>query len=288
MIKYLILEIEAGRYQGRKIWLLPDQSVRVGTSAYADYQYETDMAMSGIHCLFFAKTSHSKVRDLNSRVGTFVNGQKINFEHELRNDDIVRVGRTEFRVFLDGWTERSETVDEPVSTVSDPDYVSASLATGLDHYQPNPGRLPIMDVLEHLSAARNGFALIQIDSFSVHSLPTYFSQLVHICDGVGLLPLDSNGLRRQVVQTLFGKQAAIFLYSGLGTDVLAAKIRNLAGIYRDFEVLRNQMEHGQKVFVETICADFDVILFEHENAVGWHMYSKLDCDFLFPHSNACA
>jgi hypothetical protein len=72
----------------------------IGRSTEADVRIE-DRFASQIHCRVYSKRGSYRVEDLGSTNGTFLNGEQVNGEVELRDLDQVRIGDTEFRFELD-------------------------------------------------------------------------------------------------------------------------------------------------------------------------------------------
>jgi DNA-binding CsgD family transcriptional regulator len=66
----------------------------VGKRADADLPITADAAVSGMHALLERAGAVWCVRDLGSRNGTFVNGERLFGERALRDGDEIRVGRT--------------------------------------------------------------------------------------------------------------------------------------------------------------------------------------------------
>lgn len=56
--------------------------------------------ISRYHCILLTEEGYVGVRDLNSRNGVFVNGEKIDEETELRNGDRLAIGPLEFEVVV--------------------------------------------------------------------------------------------------------------------------------------------------------------------------------------------
>ena len=56
--------------------------------------------ISRYHCVLLVEEGYVGVRDLGSRNGVFVNGEKIDQETELRNGDRLTIGPLEFEVVI--------------------------------------------------------------------------------------------------------------------------------------------------------------------------------------------
>jgi hypothetical protein len=80
--------------------VLGGSTYSVGTRSDADLPITSDGAVSGMHLLLERAGAVWCVRDLGSRNGTFVNGERLFSAHVLRDRDELRVGRTRL-VFLD-------------------------------------------------------------------------------------------------------------------------------------------------------------------------------------------
>ena len=72
----------------------------IGRSTDADVRIE-DRFASQIHARVFSRRGSYRLEDLDSTNGTFLNGEQMNGEAELRDLDEVRIGDTEFRFELD-------------------------------------------------------------------------------------------------------------------------------------------------------------------------------------------
>src|SRR5690606_34827618 len=65
-------------------------------------------AISRHHCLILRTADGYTVRDLGSRNGTYVNGERITEETELKQNDTLRVGPLEFRCEMSIDIDRSK------------------------------------------------------------------------------------------------------------------------------------------------------------------------------------
>lgn len=73
--------------------------VTIGRGAEADVRIE-DRYASGVHCRVHSRGNTYLVEDLGSTNGTFLNGEKLDGEAELRDFDEVSIGDTAFRFEL--------------------------------------------------------------------------------------------------------------------------------------------------------------------------------------------
>jgi hypothetical protein len=74
--------------------------ISIGRSADADVRIE-DRYASGIHARVYSRGASYYVEDMNSTNGTFLNGERLEGEAELKDLDEIRIGGTEFRFELD-------------------------------------------------------------------------------------------------------------------------------------------------------------------------------------------
>jgi predicted component of type VI protein secretion system len=89
------LIVLAGAKEGTEI-PLKKEKFTIGRSRECTLRAGSD-AISRHHCLILRTTDGYTIRDLGSRNGTYVNGERISAETELKQNDTVRVGPLEFR-----------------------------------------------------------------------------------------------------------------------------------------------------------------------------------------------
>ncbi len=92
------LVVLGGKHPGLEI-AVPGPEFLVGRAPEAKLRPNSDM-VSRRHCMISVAEGKATIRDLGSRNGTIVNGQKIAAEHELRTGDKIKVGPLEFEVHL--------------------------------------------------------------------------------------------------------------------------------------------------------------------------------------------
>src|SRR5919109_1786759 len=118
-------EAEPGRDDHLEMWVgatrdrisLPGSGLSIGQSSTNDVPLTFDRTVSRVHCLLERVASRWIVRDLSSRNGTFVNGERIWGERPLRSGDEIQVGTVRFVARL-GDTAAPET--ETVGAESGP------------------------------------------------------------------------------------------------------------------------------------------------------------------------
>lgn len=93
------LESISGPEKGRSLQLSDNQVLRVGRGQKADVAIALDQSISSLHFSLECDGQTCRIRDLNSRNGTFVNGHRIT-EAMLKTGDEIRVGSTTFIVSM--------------------------------------------------------------------------------------------------------------------------------------------------------------------------------------------
>ena len=93
------LKVLQGTKTGKEI-KLPTPQCLVGRSEECHLRPQTD-AISRRHCLIMTTENEVVVRDLKSRNGTFVNGEKVSEEAVLLSGDQLRIGPLSFEVVIE-------------------------------------------------------------------------------------------------------------------------------------------------------------------------------------------
>jgi pSer/pThr/pTyr-binding forkhead associated (FHA) protein len=94
---FIILEVLLGSNSGKHFRITPGQRIRVGRSSLADITFPTDGFVSGTHFALENDAEKCWITDLNSRNGTFVNGQRVR-RAVLNDGDTVQAGLTALAV----------------------------------------------------------------------------------------------------------------------------------------------------------------------------------------------
>ena len=102
----VILEVISGPFQGKRIEAKVGETVRIGRTTKADVAME-DSFMSGEHFSIACHLRTCRLKDLNSRNGTQLNGKMITEEY-LNDGDQVHAGRTDFTVQIEDQLKTSE------------------------------------------------------------------------------------------------------------------------------------------------------------------------------------
>jgi pSer/pThr/pTyr-binding forkhead associated (FHA) protein len=105
----MFLEVRSGSQLGRKIRVNPGRPVRIGRTTAADIPFSDDSHMSGLHFSVEYVDNQCRISDLNSRNGSFINGQRI-ATAILTAGDTLLAGETKFVL--------TQEVDKPESVVA--------------------------------------------------------------------------------------------------------------------------------------------------------------------------
>jgi hypothetical protein len=94
----VILEAVSGPIAGRRIEVRSGSILRIGRTAKSDYALSEDSYLSGQHFAIENDGRGSRVRDLGSSNGTFLNGERVNSESALAEGDSLTAGGTTFTI----------------------------------------------------------------------------------------------------------------------------------------------------------------------------------------------
>lgn len=86
--------LEIWKPSGRELFMLSGQRVTVGKASTNLVSLEHDATVSRLHAILENLGSAWVIRDLGSRNGTYVNGEKIFAERVLRSGDQLRIGNS--------------------------------------------------------------------------------------------------------------------------------------------------------------------------------------------------
>ena len=111
----VFLEIRSGPQTGTKIRLSPGQPVRIGRTRKADFTFADDTHMSGVHFSAECLENGCAIKDLESRNGCWLNGNRVT-EAILKNGDTFTAGETNFVVSV---AAEEEAATEVIPIASD-------------------------------------------------------------------------------------------------------------------------------------------------------------------------
>jgi pSer/pThr/pTyr-binding forkhead associated (FHA) protein len=95
-VKFKLLK---GSHTGKEV-KLPTPKCLIGRNDDCHLKPQSE-AVSRRHCVIITTDSEVMIRDLNSRNGTHVNGEKITGDTVLLNGDVVKVGPLEFEMLIE-------------------------------------------------------------------------------------------------------------------------------------------------------------------------------------------
>lgn len=107
--------IEVWAPHGRQVRHLDADRLTVGQAPDSGISLAGDSTVSAVHAVLERYGDHWAIRDMGSRNGTFVNGERIWGERRLRAGDEILIGRTRMSYGADGQTKPglTETVEPP-------------------------------------------------------------------------------------------------------------------------------------------------------------------------------
>jgi DNA-binding CsgD family transcriptional regulator len=88
--------------EGRLVRSLEVERLTVGKAADSGIVLEGDPTISGVHAVIERYGDHWSIRDMGSRNGTFVNGERLWGERQLRGGDEILIGRTRMTYSAEG------------------------------------------------------------------------------------------------------------------------------------------------------------------------------------------
>ncbi|SEH65201.1 FHA domain-containing protein [Mycolicibacterium rutilum] len=111
--------LEVSKPSGRELIPLSGQRVTLGKASSNAVSLDHDETVSRLHAVFENLGFAWSIRDLGSRNGTYLNGEKITAERVLRSGDEVRVGKSrivfwEVRDSGDGRLDEETVTAQPI------------------------------------------------------------------------------------------------------------------------------------------------------------------------------
>ena len=123
------LRIRNGPYSGREKTLAGD-AVTIGRDVEASIQI-LDRSASRFHCEVFPVGGMWFVRDLDSKNGTYINGEPLEDEELMREGDVIRIGSVEL-VYETGVAVADQDSSERLKWSDDPGDLSNTLEFRVD------------------------------------------------------------------------------------------------------------------------------------------------------------
>jgi predicted component of type VI protein secretion system len=132
------LKVLSGKSAGKEIGLNAGEFL-IGRGDGCHLRPKTD-AISRKHCRFFVSDDAVMVSDLNSRNGTYVNGQKIETEVRVKSGDKITVGPLQFEIIAAA-EAASDGRPAPVKAATRPSEAAKTVAAK----SPKPGGSAVDD-----------------------------------------------------------------------------------------------------------------------------------------------
>jgi DNA-binding CsgD family transcriptional regulator len=169
--------VEVWQPQGRDVVVLDAERLSVGKARSNDIVLDSDPTVSRMHAVLERFAGGWCVRDMAARNGTFVNGQRLLGDRQLRGGDEIRLGATRLVFMAEGLdpddTETQAARSAPALTPRERDVLVAlclPLASGDVFTEPAPIR-QIADSLVVTEAAVKQHLLHLYDKFGIYSGP---------------------------------------------------------------------------------------------------------------------
>jgi DNA-binding CsgD family transcriptional regulator len=169
--------VEVWQPQGRDVVVLDAERLSVGKARSNDIVLDSDPTVSRMHAVLERFAGGWCVRDMAARNGTFVNGQRLLGDRQLRGGDEIRLGATRLVFMAEGLdpdeTETQAARSAPALTPRERDVLVAlclPLASGDLFTEPAPIR-QIAESLVVTEAAVKQHLLHLYDKFGIYSGP---------------------------------------------------------------------------------------------------------------------
>ncbi len=105
------LKVLAGKNAG-KVISVPVRRFLIGRADDCHLRPKSD-AISRNHCAILVSDDEVVVRDLNSRNGTFLNGEAVDGDQVLVSGDVLKVGKIEFELVVKAKKKKKKKVSKP-------------------------------------------------------------------------------------------------------------------------------------------------------------------------------
>jgi pSer/pThr/pTyr-binding forkhead associated (FHA) protein len=159
-----VLVVRSGDAAGKKIPVPPGESRRVGRQSPSDVRVADDPMLSNQHFAVECDGSVCILRDLGSKFGTLLNGNKFGETAALRNGDEIRAGRTVFGVEVIGDIRATPLMPSDDLPPDSPAAAVEASAVPVPQAAPAGERPPLTDrqsaVLAHLRKQVGVFAVL--------------------------------------------------------------------------------------------------------------------------------
>ncbi|MCB9872666.1 MAG: FHA domain-containing protein [Planctomycetaceae bacterium] len=271
-----VLQIDSECHAHRKVWLRDGELVRFGRTEAADHVLPGDDRMSGLHFALCTKSKQCWIYDLNSLNGLFVNEKKVE-RFQLRTGDIVRAGRTRFRVTLEG-VSALEQPQRPAErkadaiggeTVPSLQYLQSECRSGFVKYDGRADGRTIGDVARLLNQRwpmhlivnfrRAGLtepAELAASSNLLREAPGFSGQ----SNALLLLSQSDDVDLMQVLQDARGKGAVVALFSDRSKNELVPRLSPTAASFSATGIIARQLSDAPLVYLRQLLPEVNATL----------------------------
>ncbi len=315
----VLLEIGSGPDKGRKIRLTTDQSITVGRTEWADFSAPQDPRISAQHFSLHVENDACRIRDLNSRNGTYVNGRLVP-EAVVQDGDVVVAGDTHFILRIDtgvggkqsdgnptvhgltpsAFPPREKPVAaSPNSTSATPEITLKTVAGGLFHAECSSTLLPPLELLDRVQRHLQ-LPLYLIVDFTrlgipcppeIGQPPILFNWLPEpaAVNSPVVVDIKKFPAALSLIESGWGGDAVVAIASTRPPEELLQHLRSCARVKKDsvlgfcwpsiFSALLMSCDHEM---VRRLIEALDLVLIENaENPQLWQVFSHTNLQMLF-------
>ena len=136
----LVLKVRAGSESGREIVIEQGPPVRIGRTSPAEFVFPQDAGISRLHFAIKCDAESARILDLNSRNGTWVNGQQVKGA-VLKEGDEITAGNMKIAVHIERAQPWPAAPPAAARTAPPPSYSQPQLSVPLP-LEPIPSAPP--------------------------------------------------------------------------------------------------------------------------------------------------
>lgn len=302
----VVIEPQVEDSNARKLRMGPNQQVRVGGTAWAEFAVP-DPQLAEIHFILETDQDKCVVRENAKGKGVYVNGVRVH-EAILKHGDDLFAGSTHFRVALEDTADGTSRIgkrtaaevelaqssaprlrpDAPATkrSTSEPKhdrrFAGRMCKSGLACFQEL--RLLPSEVAGRLSKSAPAFVVVNTARVEP-PLAAQFDQSASLVSAdqtargsafsVRLQPIE-NATQLAQIDSLWGRDAAIIAFSRQPMADLAAALKRHVTWFVAPSVLRTQLDQADRKFVSNLVGLFDAVLIESQGGADWLVYSRAD------------
>jgi pSer/pThr/pTyr-binding forkhead associated (FHA) protein len=124
------LKVLSGKHAGREI-SVPVKRFLIGRADDCHLRPKSD-AISRNHCVILVSDDEVVIRDLNSRNGTILNGEKVKGDDVLATGDVLKIGKIEFELVIKAKKKAPQPKPDPVPAKQDDGSMEFDVSDWLD------------------------------------------------------------------------------------------------------------------------------------------------------------